>query len=443
MNGRLLLAAELPKRPPLTKYRLTRPQTTTYRTVLKTPGIQLQNQHWICQRCLSICDDYQLPAGFYYCPYCQNYHRVTEKTLIYHQSWQSPFTKREKPLRWEGELSPYQQTISQKLCHQGFQPKTTLIWAVTGAGKTEMIYGLLNQLISEGYRIVYVAPRVDVIKELGERFRSVFPTLHIPCLYAESEDVYSLEPFTVMTLQQLVRFDHCFDVIFIDEVDAYPYTDDPLLKRFVTKALVKGGMKVYLTATLTSELEESLSQMTVYNLPLRYHLQPLPVPVFKWLFQSATYLKYQWIPLVFRRLLKQRKRSVLLFFPNIQQMKRWETLLKSRYLQLRIASVSSMDDHRDEKVRKMHQECYDLLLTTMILERGVTFPNIDIWIMDAHHQIYTKQALIQISGRAGRKKDYPVGNVYWLAEGWTEAMTTALQEIKSQNKEAQQWLGER
>lgn len=441
LNGRLLLAEELPAIS-VQKVRCLNRQAkaSSYINVQRLQGIQWVDGHWMCQRCGSICDDAVLPLGIRYCEHCLQYHRVTEHSWLYTQPWHSPFHPQKKSLlHWNGKLSPFQQTISDQLCADYSKHRTFLIWAVTGAGKTEMIYALLNQLIQSGQHIAYVAPRIDVVKELAERFRSVFSTLTIPCLHGGSQDTYTLEPFTVLTIQQLIRFRHCFDAIFIDEVDAYPYTDDPMLAHFVNQALQKDGRKIYLTATLTKNLQQQRQEehWRVYELPVRYHLQPLPVPSYQWLFRSYRYLQRQRLPYVVKKLLRKRARRVLFFFPNIQQMKEWLLLLKHFDKELQLASVSSLDEQRDEKVAAMHAGKYAILLTTMILERGVTFPNIDIWIMDAHHTSFTKQALIQISGRAGRKQDYPTGEVVWLAEGWSQAMKEALTEIKHQNQQAQ------
>ena len=48
-----------------------------------------------------------------------------------------------------------------------------------------------------------------------------------------------------------------------------------------------------------------------------------------------------------------------------------------------------------------------LLLTTTILERGVTFPNIDVAVIGAEDAIFTESALVQIPGRAGEKQGSP------------------------------------
>jgi len=76
-----------------------------------------------------------------------------------------------------------------------------------------------------------------------------------------------------------------------------------------------------------------------------------------------------------------------------------------------------------------------LLLTTTILERGVTFPNIDVAVVGAEDPIFTESALVQIAGRAGRSKDHPDGVVTFFHYGKTDEMIKARRQIVSMNSE--------
>lgn len=78
----------------------------------------------------------------------------------------------------------------------------------------------------------------------------------------------------------------------------------------------------------------------------------------------------------------------------------------------------------------------DFLVTTTILERGVTFENIDVLIWRADHPVYTEAALVQISGRAGRSKVFPTGNVTFYYRDWTRSMKKALKQIREMNSRA-------
>ena len=100
-----------------------------------------------------------------------------------------------------------------------------------------------------------------------------------------------------------------------------------------------------------------------------------------------------------------------------------------------IQSVHAEDPERKNKVQKMRTKEIPLLLTTTILERGVTFPNIDVAVVGAEDPIFTESALVQIAGRAGRSKDHPDGVVTFFHYGKTDEMIKARRQIVSMNSE--------
>ena len=73
------------------------------------------------------------------------------------------------------------------------------------------------------------APRVDVILELEPRLRAAFPTTPIHALYGGAKTDKTIAQLILATTHQLYRFQHAFDVIFVDEADAFPYTADETL----------------------------------------------------------------------------------------------------------------------------------------------------------------------------------------------------------------------
>jgi competence protein ComFA len=77
-----------------------------------------------------------------------------------------------------------------------------------------------------------------------------------------------------------------------------------------------------------------------------------------------------------------------------------------------------------------------LLVTTTILERGVTVPFVDVYILDADSQQFDSAALIQMAGRAGRSQQDPNGFVYFCAADWTSSQKEAVQHIRDMNRRA-------
>lgn len=56
------------------------------------------------------------------------------------------------------------------------------------------------------------------------------------------------------------------------------------------------------------------------------------------------------------------------------------------------------------------------------------------FVVLANHRLYTKSALVQISGRVGRAAERPTGELLFLHDGSTKEMRKAITEIKAMNK---------
>lgn len=97
-----------------------------------------------------------------------------------------------------------------------------LLWAVTGAGKTEMMFPLLEAVLTAGGKVAVATPRRDVVLELAPRLAAAFPQVCRVVLYGGSEDRLQLGDLTLATTHQLIRFKEAFDLVVIDEVDAFP-----------------------------------------------------------------------------------------------------------------------------------------------------------------------------------------------------------------------------
>ena len=77
---------------------------------------------------------------------------------------------------------------------------------------------------------------------------------------------------------------------------------------------------------------------------------------------------------------------------------------------------------------------YSYLVTTAVLERGVTVKDLQVIVYGADNSIYDSAALIQIAGRVGRKKDAPSGEVIFYADRKTEEMEKTVREIEFCNR---------
>ena len=211
-----------------------------------------------CNRCgtIHIKTNVKLPIGAFFCPTCLELGRVRSDEYFYHLP-QQDFSEKTY-LRWTGKLTENQEKISNALCQQITNNQKRLVQAVTGAGKTEMINQLIEQILSHGGSVGLASPRIDVCIELHQRLSRDF-TCQIPLLYHEG-DSYFRSPLVVMTSHQLLRFKEAFDLLIIDEVDAFPFRDNDMLYFALENAKKINGNLLYLTATSTDKLDKQIKK---------------------------------------------------------------------------------------------------------------------------------------------------------------------------------------
>lgn len=391
---------------------------------LTFPGMtDLSSSKILCNRCgtVHLKKDVFLPIGAFYCPTCITMSRVRSDELLYHLPQQN--FKSVDALKWTGQLTRYQQEISDRLVLAVNQHEQILVHAVTGAGKTEMIYEAINQMLKIGGCTCIATPRIDVCIELHKRLTRDFE-LSIPLLYGEGKP-YFRSPLIIATTHQLLRFREAFDLLIIDEVDAFPFADNEMLYFAANKARKISSTLIYLTATSTDKLEKLVksNKLKKVHLARRFHNNPLVVPKFFWHTKFKT--EFQ----------KQRKSNfpLLIFAPEIEFGKAFADELKEKYQNENIGFVASTTESRLEIVENFRNNKLSILVSTTILERGVTFPKVDVFVITAQHRNFTASALIQIAGRAGRDPERPTGLVSFFHEGRTKEMTRAVNEIKKMN----------
>ena len=66
----------------------------------------------------------------------------------------------------------------------------------------------------------------------------------------------------------------------------------------------------------------------------------------------------------------------------------------------------------------------------------MTFPCVDVFVVEANHRLFSRSALVQIAGRVGRSMDFTTGQVNLFYDGTTMAIEKAIKEIQEMNQEA-------
>jgi competence protein ComFA len=279
-------------------------------------------------------------------------------------------------------------------------------------------------------------PRTDVILELEPRLKAAFPETSIATLYGASEEKHDCGQLILATTHQLFRFKNAFDLMVIDEVDAFPYSMDAELQLAAREAAKQDATTVYLTATPTRKWQNEFFTgiRNGVHIPARFHRHPNPVPEMRWVGNWKKAISKKQIPTPLRGWLMKQKNPFLLFFPHIDLMNQALPLIQQ--ITPNILSVHSEDPERKEKVHLLRNGNIQGLLTTTILERGVTIKAVDVAVVGAEDHTFTEAALVQIAGRVGRNPENPNGDVLFFHYGKTDEMIRAINQIMTNNRMA-------
>ncbi|MET3682999.1 competence protein ComFA [Alkalibacillus flavidus] len=370
-----------------------------------------------------------------YCKHCIQMGRTSTFEPLYEWTGPPPSRHRAKnPLKWRGTLTPLQQRASDRLIKSIKQNQNLLIDAVCGAGKTEMLYHGIAHALESDKRICIATPRADVVKELAPRLRRDFPTIHQAALYGGTTEQDINSHLVIATTHQLLRYINSFDVVIIDEVDAFPYHHDNMLPKAVNRATKPTSSTIYLTATprLKQKWLINTHQLPSVSIPARFHGHPLPVPTKQPIFRLTKQLEDDQLPPAITDWIHQKQtdnRRFLLFAPTIDLAEKLSTHLDIPY-------VHAASPDRLHLIHQFRARNLPSLITTTILERGVTFPSIDVAVIQADHHVFDEAALIQIAGRAGRSAQDPTGDVTFFYDETTLAINRATNYTIRKNLEA-------
>jgi competence protein ComFA len=325
------------------------------------------------------------------------------------------------------QLSSEQLTIANGIITAYHHHQSVMVDAVTGSGKTEIVFPVIQAALKDGKQVGFVIPRTDVVIDMVPRFKQAFPTLDIISVYGDHHDNL-VGDIIILTTHQMYRYQDFFDVLIFDEVDAFPYHGDSLLARFVHRATK--GIIIYLSATFSqSDLKQFREQGgKIFHLFKRYHHHPIP---------NLTLMKrpwfFKWVTLILLiEKFKKQHHPLWIFVPTIGigwWVKSWLKLWMYKPL---FTYASSATRAKDVHYLKEHPD--HILITTSILERGVTLAYLNIIIFSSDHDLMTKTVLIQMAGRVGRKIEAPTGKVIALCDYETIAMREAVDKINFANE---------
>ena len=355
----------------------------------------------------------------YYCRKCVRYKRILLNEIL------EPVKYEIDPLSKEYELS-YKLTIDQEriasLCLEEVKKSDVLLWCVTGAGKTELVIKSISHFLDKGLKVAYAIARREVVLELSERFRKIFPKAKVITL-CEGHSYPTTGDLVVCTTHQLYRFYKTFDLLILDEVDAFPFKGNKTLNNIALQS-VKGNI-IYSTATIDKATKELITQRPhkVLRLKKRPYGFPLSVPKIilgpKLLNLFRLYL-----------FLRQNQNQVIVFAKTKKEVFFIYKLLK---LFLNITYVYSDLKERNEHIRVFKAGIYKYLISTTVMERGITIKGVDVVIIDHIKGVFDKASIIQMAGRVGRSMEKPFGKVLVYLNHFDYELHLAIKEIKDAN----------
>jgi len=338
------------------------------------------------------------------------------------------------------------------------ETRAALVWAVCGAGKTEVTFIAAGRVLSQGGRVLFAVPRRDVVQELGPRLAAAFPSAELRVLHGGPDriDYPGLAPgsLTIATTHQLLRFHRAFDLAILDEVDAYPYRGSAMLHRAMERAVRPAGLVIRMSATPDeATVEDARSgRSLLVPIPARHHGHPLPVPelrVDRSLDPGSAGRGRPYRPselvlsLVQRTLAGTPPARLLVFVPTVALAeyvgRGMAAALAGSVGSDRVGWSHSRDPDRDRKRRAFHSGELKVLVATTILERGITVPDVDVLVLfsDVEH-IFQTATLIQMAGRVGRTAARPTGRVAFVGRRITRSMRQAVAHIQHMNELARQ-----
>lgn len=308
--------------------------------------------------------------------------------------------------------------------------------AVTGAGKTEMVFEAILDALNRNERVAFAIPRIEIVLQLYRRLTAAFPYTVIKAIYGQCHDDEDAS-IVVTTIQQLAHYVAEFDFILIDETDAFPLTIDELLWIWAIRSLTKKGKIVFMSATTHPSLMPRMMslQMTKISVTRRFHDQNLDLPALLHVVNLEKAIAQRVLPKKVIRCLRKwvdDSHRVFVFVPTKTILPLVLHSIQKEFPNAEGIHASSND--RQSVLKRFDRGDFSVLVTTTLLERGVTFPRLDCLVLFADHPVFSKETLIQISGRVGRSLDTPHGDIVFVASSKTRAMVESIHEIEKWNR---------
>ena len=320
-------------------------------------------------------------------------------------------------------LTIYQEEISVK-CLEYVKDYDILLHCVCGAGKTEIVVRSIADYLDRGLKVCYAISRKEVVKELYLRFKEIFPFAKVIALYGGHHDEISGD-LIVCTTHQLYRYYKTFDLLILDEVDAFPLSGNKELMNIAINSA--RGHIIFSTATVNDFLHKVISNRKIKELKLylRPSLKPLIVP-------RIIYGPKSFLFIYLFTLMRKMTNQCIIFVTSKKEARLYYEIYKLFFLctythaELKDGS-KNIQDFKDKK--------YKFIFATTVLERGITIKDVNVIILCFKKRIFNEENLVQMLGRVGRNFNNPYGYAYILSNHYDKNILKAKETIIEANQE--------
>ncbi len=355
----------------------------------------------------------------YYCRKCIRFSRVLAEEEL--SGFDYEIAPDVQEYHFSYELTPQQKEASKR-CLEALKKKDVLLHCVCGSGKTEISVESISDYLSRGLKVAYAISRREVVIELAQRFADFFPKARVTPVYGgHHERLYG--DLIVCTCHQLYRYYHSFDLLVLDEVDAFPLKGDETLMNIAMNSCK--GRIIFSTATVDEQLRKILEKrdVEVIELLMRPSNRPLSVP-------RQIYLNRYLASFCLYRLMKSTARQCIIFVSNRRDCRILYEIF-SRFFSC--TCVYSDLKERRENIEAFRKGRYQFIFSTSVLERGITIKNIDVIILD-YDGIFDEGSLVQMTGRVGRGIDDDEGRSWLIAQRKDKAIRDTIAYLERANR---------
>ena len=350
----------------------------------------------------------ELISNLKYCKYCFSFSKFNNDMIPQYKK-RSNYTAL---INLRYNLTPQQQEVSSKISKS---KKDVVINAVCGAGKTEIVLNEIQTFLRSKKRVGFLIPRIEIAREIFYKLKNFFPKNSISFAYGSKKAI--LSDIVVATCHSAHKFINNLDLVIIDEVDAFPLNENQVLQKICFN--LARDKTIYLSATPPSYLPKNIN---LYNLNKRFHNKKIPTPKITKVFLPQSYLK---------KVLSKNTKPLFVFFPTIRIQNKYYEIFKKHF---NIKLINSKLKTNQQTLQEFKNQKSGIIFTTSVLERGVTYHDLNVIVMFANHVLYSVEQLIQISGRVGRTFKNPQGQILFICYEKSQKLKEVINVIKEKNR---------